>query len=74
CCQKVDGVEEVYVRLLSQIGHAIDYPHVASAQCITKRGYSFKDFAPEVEEIINHRLENITDITKRVITGELKTF
>lgn len=74
CCMKVDGIEEMYVRLLSQIGHAIDYPHIASVQCITKRGYSFKDFAPEVEEIVNSRLENITDITELVVAGKLKTF
>lgn len=74
CSQKVEGIDELYVRLLSQIGHAIDYPHVASVQCIPKRGYYFKDFADEVEEIVNHRLENITDITKLVIDGTLKTF
>lgn len=73
-CQKVDGIEEMYVRLLSQIGHPIDYPHMASVQCITKRGYSYRDFAPEVEEIVNKRLENITDITRLVIDGKLKTF
>ncbi|MDO5843986.1 MAG: methionine adenosyltransferase [Methanocorpusculum sp.] len=73
-CQKVDGVEEMYVRLLSQIGHAIDYPHMASVQVIAKRGYSYKDLAPEVEEIVNTRLENITDITKLVIEGKLNTF
>ena len=74
CCQKVDGVEEMYVRLLSQIGHPIDYPLVASVQCITKRGYDFKEYQSEVEEIVNHRLENISDITRLVIDGKLKTF
>ncbi|HJJ28661.1 MAG TPA: methionine adenosyltransferase [Methanocorpusculum sp.] len=74
CCAKVDGVEEMYVRLLSQIGHPIDYPHIASVQCITRRGYTFKDFAPEVEEIVAKRLENITDITRLVIDGKLTTF
>ncbi|MCK9313491.1 MAG: methionine adenosyltransferase [Methanocorpusculum sp.] len=73
-CQKVDGVEEMYVKLLSQIGHPIDYPLIASVQCITKRGYNFKDFAPEVDEIVNKRLENISDITRLVIDGKLKTF
>ncbi len=73
CCQRIDGIEEMYVRLLSQIGHPIDYPHVASVQCITKRGYTFKDFATEIDEIVNCRLENITDITKLIIDGTLKT-
>jgi S-adenosylmethionine synthetase len=73
-CQKVDGIEEMYVRLLSQIGHPVDYPLVASVQCITKRGYDFKEYQSEVEEIVNHRLENISDITRLVIDGKLKTF
>jgi S-adenosylmethionine synthetase len=73
-CQRVDGIEEIYVRLLSQIGHPIDYPLVASVQCITKRGYDFKEYQSEVEEIVNHRLENISDITRLVIDGKLKTF
>ena len=73
-CQKVDGIEEMYVRLLSQIGHPIDYPLVASVQCITKRGYDFKEYQSDVEEIVNHRLENISDITRLVIDGKLKTF
>ena len=74
CCQNVDGIAEMYVRLLSQIGQPIDHPQVASVQCITKHGFNYKDFAPEVEEIVNKRLENITDITKLVIDGTLKTF
>jgi S-adenosylmethionine synthetase len=73
-CRKVDGVEEMYVRLLSQIGHPIDYPLIASVQCITRRGYDFKDFAGEVEEIVQARLENISDISRMVIEGKLKTF
>lgn len=74
CCQKIEAIDEMYVRILSQIGHPIDYPHVASIQCITKRGYTYKDYVSEVEEIVDSRLENITDITKLVINGTLKTF
>lgn len=73
-CQKVDGIEEMYVRLLSQIGHPIDYPLIASVQCITKRGYNFKDFESEVDEIVHARLENVSDISRMVIEGKLKTF
>lgn len=73
-CQNVDSIEEIYVRLLSQIGHPIDYPLVASVQCIAKRGYDFKDYQADVEEIVNSRLENISDITRLVINGKLNTF
>ena len=30
CVAKVEGIEEIYIRLLSQIGTPIDYPLVAS--------------------------------------------
>ncbi|RXE55998.1 S-adenosylmethionine synthetase [Methanoculleus taiwanensis] len=74
CVTKVDGIEEMYVRLLSQIGHPIDQPHVASAQVITKPGTSMQAVAPEVEAIIDGWLANVTTITEKVIRGELKTF
>ncbi|HQC13553.1 MAG TPA: methionine adenosyltransferase, partial [Methanoregulaceae archaeon] len=34
CVQKVDGIEEIYIRLLSQIGKPIDQPLVASIQIL----------------------------------------
>ena len=35
-CQEVDGIEEIYIRLLSQIGKPIDHPLVASVQVLPK--------------------------------------
>jgi methionine adenosyltransferase (EC 2.5.1.6) len=74
CVEKVDGIEEIYLRFLSQIGKPIDYPLVASAQVLPKRGVQVDRVNREVEEIIDASLENITCITKKVINGELKTF
>ena len=73
-CTKVDGITEMYVRLLSQIGHPIDHPLVASVQIITDDGADFGSISRDVEEIVNNRLANISNITERVIKGELKTF
>ena len=36
--KKVDGIEEMYVRLLSQIGKPIDLPLVASVQVLPRKG------------------------------------
>jgi len=36
CVKKVDGIEEMYVRLLSQIGKPIDQPLVASVQVLPR--------------------------------------
>ncbi|OQB36786.1 MAG: S-adenosylmethionine synthase [Euryarchaeota archaeon ADurb.Bin165] len=74
CVEKVDGIAEIQVRLLSQIGDPIDQPLVASAQIIPKPSFTVKDIEKDVYEIIDSGLENITSVTERVIRGELKTF
>jgi S-adenosylmethionine synthetase len=74
CVARVDGIEEIYVRILSQIGHPIDQPHVASAQILPKSGFEVSALRPEVEGIIDDWLERITTITEKVIRGELSPF
>ena len=72
--EQVEGITEVQVRLLSQIGQPIDRPHVADAQLVTEDGVSVADVEQEVEAAIDDELANITDVTKNVIEGELSTF
>ena len=74
CVAEVDGIEEIYVRILSQIGYPVDQPHVASAQILTKPGVDMKSVKPDVEAIIDGWLEKTTTITEKVIRGELSTF
>ena len=72
--KKVSDVEEVYVRLLSQIGKPIDKPLVASAQIISKEDTSFEKVKAETEVVIDDWFSNVTKITEMVIKGELNTF
>ena len=72
--KKVDGIEEMYVRLLSQIGKPIDLPLVASVQVLPKKGVDLKDINSEINGIVDDNLANVTSITEKVIRGELKTF
>ncbi|MDD1676321.1 MAG: methionine adenosyltransferase [Methanomicrobiales archaeon] len=74
CVRRVGGIEEIYIRFLSQIGHPIDNPLIASAQVLPKEGVTIKELGDEIQGIIDNSLENITCITEKVITGELKTF
>jgi len=74
CVEKVDGIDEMYVRLLSQIGKPIDRPLVASVQVLPKKGFTLKDINSEIGEIVNANLANVTCITEKVICGELDTF
>ncbi|QLG26948.1 methionine adenosyltransferase [Halorarum halophilum] len=72
--EEVDGIRDLQVRLLSQIGRPIDEPHVADAQVVTEEGVAVADVEAEMVELIDERLANVTDITRRVIEGELSTF
>ena len=74
CVKKVDGIEEMYVRLLSQIGKPIDQPLVASIQVLPVCGVKLKDLNEEIYGIVDDNLANVTSITEKVIAGKLKTF
>jgi S-adenosylmethionine synthetase len=74
CVEQVDGIEEMYVRLLSQIGQPIDRPLVASVQVLPVEGIKMQKIQGEIYGIVDTWLENVTEITQKVIRGELKTF
>src|SRR3990172_2136043 len=70
----VNGIEDVYIRILSQIGKPIDQPLIASAQVIPKDGANMKAIKSESEAIIDKWLADITKITEMITRGELDTF
>ena len=70
----VPEVQDVHIRLLSQIGMPIDQPLVASAQIIPEDGANFSLVKAETESVIDDWLSNVTKITDMVIKGELDTF
>jgi S-adenosylmethionine synthetase len=72
--EDVNGIRQLQIRLLSQIGRPIDEPHVADAKLVTADGVSVEDIRPEVEAAIDAELANVTDVTRRAIEGGLSTF
>ncbi|WP_456421712.1 methionine adenosyltransferase [Thermococcus sp.] len=72
--EQVEGVEEVYVRILSQIGKPIDEPLVASIQIIPKKGYSIDVLQKPAYEIADEWLANITKIQKMILEDKLNVF
>jgi S-adenosylmethionine synthetase len=71
---EVDGIRDLRIRLLSQIGRPIDEPHVADAHVVTEDGVAIGDVHDDIEAVIDRNLANVTDVTRRVIDGELSTF
>ncbi|MFB6171791.1 MAG: methionine adenosyltransferase [Haloarculaceae archaeon] len=72
--ERVDGIRELRIRLLSQIGRPIDEPHVADASVVTADGIDVADIEDEVTAIVDEELANVTDVTRQVIDGDLTTF
>jgi S-adenosylmethionine synthetase len=72
--EEVDGIRQLQLRLLSQIGRPIDHPHVADAKVITEDGVELAEIHEDVQATIDEELANVTDVTRRVIEGELSTF
>ncbi|MGM0370876.1 MAG: methionine adenosyltransferase [Halobacteriota archaeon] len=72
--EEVEGIRDLRVRLLSQIGSPIDQPHVADLHVVTESGYELGDVDPEIRRIVDEGLASVEDVTAAVIRGELSTF
>ncbi|SEH43560.1 methionine adenosyltransferase [Halopenitus malekzadehii] len=71
---EVDGIRDLQVRLLSQIGRPIDEPHVADAQVVTEDEVDLADVEDEIVAIVDAELDDVTGVTRRVIEGDVSTF
>ena len=56
---KVPETREVYVWMLSKIGHPIDQPTVAAVQMIADSGVAFDGIRKAAAEVVEYELENI---------------
>lgn len=71
---QVYGIRDLRIRLLSQINAPIDTPLIADAHIAPAAGVELQDIEDEVEAIVDEELANVTDITDRVLAGDVQTF
>jgi S-adenosylmethionine synthetase len=71
---EVQGIEEVYIKILSQIGKPIDEPHIASVQIVPKDGVDMKKLEAAATEILDDWLANIPKLQQMLFKGELSTY
>lgn len=66
--EKIEGIKEVYVLLLSRIGTPVDNPQMATAQVLLERGKGLNEISKKVEEIFEKEFSGInsfcTDLSK----------
>ena len=72
--EEVEGVREVYVKLLSSIGKPINDPQVVSVQIVRKKGYNFETITKRTRRIIDEELLRVTKITDLVLNGKVLLF
>jgi S-adenosylmethionine synthetase len=68
--KKVEGLREVYVWLVSQIGEPIDQPAIAAVRVITRPSVKIENIRERIEETIDRELEKIDEFTKCLIRGD----
>lgn len=71
---QIDGIDEVYIKILSQIGKPIDEPHIASVQIVPKEGVDMKKLEAGAAEILDDWLANIPRLQQMLFKGELSTY
>ena len=69
---EVSAVEEVQVRLVSQIGSPIDQPHLADVQL--RAPAADTEVRAAVRAIVDQKLQAVTSVTRRCIDGDVTTF
>lgn len=72
--KNVPGIQDVHIRILSQIGKPIDQPLIASAQVIPEEGANMAMIKSESEAIIDQWLADVTKMTEMIANGEIETF
>lgn len=72
--EEKDGVHEVLVRLVSQIGKPISEPQVASIQLVVGDNEDHDVRKDNAEAIAEDHLENIFDLKDRILNDEITLF
>lgn len=68
---ELPDVEDAAVTLLSEIGKPIDQPKVAAANIVTK---NYEGVKSKIHYIIDHNLENITELANKIVFGKVNVF
>jgi S-adenosylmethionine synthetase len=66
---EVQGIQEIYVWLLSQIGLPIDQPKIAAAQVVLEPHVRRKTIERRVREILDNELAEIAQLTQDLAEG-----
>lgn len=68
--QKVDGIREIYVYLVSTIGNPINHPETVTAKIITEKHIRLIDVSGKISEIIEKELSDMPHFCDNLSKGK----
>ncbi len=71
---EVDGVREIYTKLLSRIGEPIDSPQVVNLQLSEAKGFNFDVISNKATAIAEEETSDITSLTKLIVEEKIELF
>jgi len=72
--RQVDGVTEVYIKLLSQIGKPIDQPMIANVEALLEKDTELNTVKGDIERVVDESLANIKQVTSDILEGRTLLF
>jgi len=72
--KEIPGVQEVYIKLLSQIGKPIDEPMVADVQLLLDKGVSLDAVRGDAESLVDQQLSRVREVTNAVLSHKVILF
>ena len=70
--ENTEGIKELYVLLLSQIGQPIDKPKLANVQILLKPGQKLTVVSARAEETVRNAFNNITGFCRELADGKYR--
>jgi S-adenosylmethionine synthetase len=67
-------IEEVHLRIVSQIGKPIDYPQAASVQLLMANGVHISKVKDNAERLMDEGLSRISDLTMLFVKGKVLVY
>ena len=72
--KEVKGIDEINVKILSQIGKPINEPQITSIQTVLQKGYTLSNISADIKSIIDQEVTNIQRISNLIIEGKAELF
>ncbi|MFQ5763189.1 MAG: methionine adenosyltransferase [Candidatus Bathyarchaeia archaeon] len=72
--EQVKGVNEAYVKILSQIGRPINEPQVIHVQVALDKQHSLGNISADVQSIAEEEMANISAVTDLILRGKVDLF